>query len=117
VLLAELYGTDVRAASQAEGSAAARKLREDPARWQARLGARLSTLRNHAAIARERVGAFGFCFGGACALELARSGAELRGVVSLHGTLATSAPAEAETLRASVFVMHGAEDFFREVCA
>src|SRR5690606_39987131 len=41
-----------------------------------------------------RIGAFGFCFGGSAVLELARSGADVAGVVSLHGGLAPGAQSE-----------------------
>ena len=56
--------------------------------------------------------AVGHCFGGLAALELARSGADLEAVVSLHGSLGTSAPAERGKLRARVLACCGAEDPF-----
>ena len=54
--------------------------------------------------------AVGFCFGGGNVLELARSGAELDAVVSLHGDLATTMPAKAGDIKAAVFVIHGSKD-------
>jgi dienelactone hydrolase len=57
-----------------------------------------------------RTAAMGFCFGGGTVLELARSGAEVLGVVSFHGNLDTPLPAAAETLRSKVLVLHGAAD-------
>ena len=46
-----------------------------------------------------RIGAFGFCFGGSTVLELARNGADLAGVVSLHGGLAPGATDRVTGLR------------------
>jgi dienelactone hydrolase len=54
--------------------------------------------------------AVGFCFGGMAALALARSGAGLAGVVSIHGSLATSRPARPGTVTARILACHGAAD-------
>jgi dienelactone hydrolase len=54
--------------------------------------------------------AVGFCFGGGNVLELARSGADLDAVVSLHGDLQTTMPAKKGDLKAAVFVIHGSRD-------
>lgn len=58
----------------------------------------------------KRLGAIGYCFGGICVLELARSGADVRGVVSFHGGLATTLPAEPGTIKARILVCHGGAD-------
>ena len=57
-----------------------------------------------------RIGAFGFCFGGTTVLELARSGSDVAGVVSLHGDLETYLPTAGNRLNASVLVLNGADD-------
>ena len=57
-----------------------------------------------------RIAAVGYCFGGMTVLELARSGADLAGVVSVHGTLDTPRPAPAGSLKAKILVCHGAID-------
>jgi dienelactone hydrolase len=54
--------------------------------------------------------AIGFCFGGLNVLDLARSGAEVQAVVSMHGTLATPQPAKAGEIKAAVLAVHGAAD-------
>src|SRR5690606_12960269 len=56
-----------------------------------------------------RMAAIGFCFGGLCALDLARRGAPLRGVVSFHGLL-NAPPPVAATVRARVLALHGYDD-------
>jgi dienelactone hydrolase len=57
-----------------------------------------------------RIGAVGFCFGGTTVLELARAGAPLAGVVSLHGGLGSPLPAQAGGSHPSVLVLNGADD-------
>jgi dienelactone hydrolase len=57
-----------------------------------------------------RVAAIGFCFGGLAVLTLARYGAPLAGAVSIHGSLATSSPAQPGQVRARLLACHGAKD-------
>jgi dienelactone hydrolase len=59
--------------------------------------------------ARRRA-AIGYCFGGANVLDLARAGADAAAVVSVHGVLATPAPAGKGDIKAAVLVLHGAAD-------
>jgi dienelactone hydrolase len=59
---------------------------------------------------RTRVAAIGYCFGGQCVLELARSGADVKAVVSYHGILKTALPAQRGAVRAQVAVYTGAKD-------
>ncbi|EZP83638.1 Dienelactone hydrolase-like enzyme [Novosphingobium resinovorum] len=58
----------------------------------------------------ERVAAVGYCFGGKCVLELARSGAPVRAVSSFHGLLATHAPAAPGTVRPHIAIWTGGRD-------
>jgi len=57
-----------------------------------------------------RIAAVGYCFGGMIVLEYARSGAAVSGVVSVHGNLETTSPAEPSSIRARILVCHGALD-------
>jgi dienelactone hydrolase len=59
-----------------------------------------------------RIAAVGYCFGGMVVLEYARSGATISGVVSVHGGLETTSPAEPSSIRARILVCHGALDPF-----
>lgn len=52
----------------------------------------------------------GFCFGGLCALELARSGAQLKGVVSFHGLLHQPGTLKSEPIKAKILALHGYDD-------
>ena len=83
----------------------------DPSRTRARAVAGLQALAARPEVDPARIAAIGFCFGGTMALELARSGADVRSVVGFHSGLATNAPrTDAEAIRASVLVCIGADD-------
>jgi dienelactone hydrolase len=85
------------------------ELRDDPQRLSRRAQAGLTAL----AGCPEADGPFaavGFCFGGLAVLTLARSGADLRGVVSIHGSLATAKAAQPGMVKAKVLACHGALD-------
>lgn len=115
VLVADVYGRDRRPANSEEAGRLASSLRgEDRSALRARMHAAVETLRAQAGkvpLRPGRVGAFGFCFGGTAVLELARSGAELAGVVSLHGGLAPGARSPAaERIDTPVLVLNGAAD-------
>ncbi len=61
---------------------------------------------------RSKIAAIGYCFGGTSVLELARSGADIKGVVSFHGGLSSPTPADAKNIKARVLALHGADDPF-----
>ncbi|GLZ89573.1 dienelactone hydrolase [Metapseudomonas resinovorans] len=112
VLLVDLYGTTVRPANAAEASAAMLPLKQDRASLRRRLLAALDALRDQdvAPMESTRLAAFGFCFGGTCALELVRAGAPLKAAVSFHGSLDTPNPADARNIQGAVLVLDGALD-------
>ena len=84
-------------------------LRDDPAALVRRGLAGLAAL-SRCPQANGRCAAIGFCFGGMAVLALARSGTPLEAAVSIHGSLATSSPAEPGSVKARVLVCHGAMD-------
>jgi dienelactone hydrolase len=59
-----------------------------------------------------RIAAIGYCFGGGVVLNMARQGADLKGVVSFHGMLGAVKPAERGKVKAKILVLHGAADKF-----
>jgi len=77
-----------------------------------RAAAALDLLKKNEYVDPARVAAIGYCFGGTTVLELARSGADVVGVVSFHGGLSTAHPEEAKNIKAKVLVCHGADDTF-----
>jgi dienelactone hydrolase len=111
-LAADMYGEGRTAKNTQEASQWATALRQDRPLMRARARAGLEALRNHPLVDGAKVAAMGYCFGGGVALELARSGAPLRGTVSFHGNLDTPNPADARNLKGQVLVLHGADDPF-----
>jgi len=83
-----------------------------PAAIRTRVGAAWGRLCKVPGVDATRTAAIGHCFGGFAALELARSGADVRAVISFHGGLTTHAPAVAGGVRARVLVCTGADDPF-----
>ncbi len=74
-----------------------------------RIMAALKAVRSLPQVDETRVAAMGYCFGGMCVLELARSGADVRGVISIHGIFAPGNVPN-ETITASVLCLHGHDD-------
>ncbi|MBI5115148.1 dienelactone hydrolase family protein [Candidatus Poribacteria bacterium] len=107
---ADIYGKGVRPKNREEAGAEAGKYRSDRELMRARANAGLDVLRAHRLTDSKRIAAIGYCFGGGTALELARGGADIAGVVSFHGNLDTPNPADAKNIRARVLVLHGADD-------
>ncbi len=112
VLLADVYGKGVRPKTDAEAQAQVKKLYGDRAGLRARAARALEVLRaaKDVPLDIKHIGAIGYCFGGATALELARSGADVSAVATFHGALATTMPAKPGTVKASVLVLNGADD-------
>lgn len=77
---------------------------------QARVAAALEAVRALPETDGDRVAAIGFCFGGLCVLDLARTGADLRGVASFHGLLIPPGNTQGTKIRAKTLVMHGYDD-------
>jgi dienelactone hydrolase len=77
---------------------------------KARFDAARDLIRGQPNVDAMRIGAIGYCFGGAVVLEMARAGDDLRGVVSLHGLLDTTTPAKAGAVKAEVLVLAGGAD-------
>jgi dienelactone hydrolase len=86
--------------------------KNDRSLGRARAAVGLSVLRGRPEVDPARIAAIGYCFGGTVVLEMARSGADLKGVASFHGGLATPNPADAGNIKGKVLVLHGADDPF-----
>lgn len=113
VLIADVYGADVRPDGPQQAGAVAGALLKDRTELRKRANAAMEILRGKpgdVAIDTERVAAVGFCFGGTTVLEMLRSGEELSAVVSLHGGLGTPSAAGKGDIKAPVLVLNGADD-------
>jgi dienelactone hydrolase len=109
VLVADVYGKGVRPQPPAAGQEAG-KYKKDRALLRARLTAALDVLKQDARTNAAQLAATGYCFGGTSVLELARSGADLKGVVSFHGGLDSPTPADGKNIKGKVLALHGADD-------
>jgi dienelactone hydrolase len=108
--VADVYGKEIRPADAKEAGAQAGKFKKDRPLLRGRVLAALAELRKQPGVLPGKVAAIGYCFGGTAALELARAGADLAGVVSFHGGLDSPTPADAKAIKAKVLVLHGADD-------
>jgi dienelactone hydrolase len=106
----DMYGKDVRGAGPEQGPKLSAPFKEDRKLMRARATAGLDVLRKHKLVDTTKLAAIGFCFGGTTALELARGGTDLRGVVGFHAGLGTPMPAEPGQVKAKILVCHGADD-------
>lgn len=115
VLVADVYGKDRQPKDSGEAGKLANALRgDDRGPLRARMQAAVDALKAQAGqvpLQADRIGAFGFCFGGTAVLELVRAGATLAGAVSLHGGLAPGAQSPtAGSIASPVLVLNGADD-------
>lgn len=115
VFLADMYGKDKQPSGPAEAGVAVKALYGDRkllrARAAASLDAAVKSVKELGLPADlTRQAAIGFCFGGASVLEMARAGTPLSAVVSFHGNLSLSAPAQDAAIRSRILVLHGDAD-------
>ncbi len=106
----DIYGKGVRPQSVQEAWEVSLLYKENRQLMRDRISAALDTLREHPMVNPARIGAMGYCFGGTVALELARGGEDVRGIVSFHGGLDASDTIKTENVKAKVLVLHGADD-------
>jgi dienelactone hydrolase len=111
---ADIYGRDARPKNIQEAGAQAAKYKSDRALLRARVNAGLDVLKNNELVDTKRVAAIGYCFGGTTVIELARSGADLNGVVSFHGGLDSPTPADGGKIKCKVLALAGADDPFQK---
>jgi dienelactone hydrolase len=111
---ADIYGKGVRPQDYKAAGAEAAKYKTDRALLRLRVNAGLDELRRNELVDPKRIAAIGYCFGGTTVIELARSGAELNGIVSFHGGLDSPTPADGKNIKSKVLVCHGADDPFEK---
>jgi dienelactone hydrolase len=84
--------------------------RTDPTGIRVRALAALEVLKSQKEVDPARLAAIGYCFGGTTALEVGRSGADVKAIVGFHSGLATARPQDAVNIKGKVLVCIGAED-------
>ena len=110
--VADIYGKGVRPANAGEAGAQAGRYKGDRPLLRKRVNAAFAELKMNPLVMKTKTTAMGYCFGGTTVLELARSGAEVAGVVSFHGGLDSPSPADGKNIKGRVLVLHGADDPF-----
>ncbi|MCH9756421.1 MAG: dienelactone hydrolase family protein [Gammaproteobacteria bacterium] len=109
-LAADLYGDGRAGKTTDEKKALMTPLVEDRAYLLERIKSAFNTLLDRPEVDQTHVAAIGFCFGGLCALDLARSGAALSGIVSFHGLLNRSESTPITPIQSKLLVLHGYDD-------
>jgi len=107
---ADIYGKGIRPKDSAAAGAEAAKYKRDRQLLRGRVNDGLATLLKQKNVDPRRIAAIGYCFGGTSVIELARSGAEIAGIVSFHGGLDSPTPDDGKNIKCSVLICHGADD-------
>jgi len=106
----DMYGKGVRGSSPEQNSKLMQPFMADRGLLQKRIKAALYAVRLLPWVDDSKIAAMGFCFGGLCVLDLARAGADLKGVVSFHGLLGAPDNLETNAIKAKVLALHGHDD-------
>ncbi len=108
----DIYGKGVRPANVQDAGKQAGVFKNDRELYRRRLNLGLAQLRLQEGVAQNKIAAIGYCFGGTGAIELARSGADIQGVVSFHGGLDSPKPVDGKNIKGKLLICHGADDPF-----
>jgi dienelactone hydrolase len=108
-LALDTYGKGKRGTTPEECTALMTPFMQDRRALLKRMQSGLATAQALPIVDARRIAVMGFCFGGLCALDLARADADIRGAISFHGLLKPSGLTEPK-IRAKVLIMHGYED-------
>jgi len=111
-LAVDMYGEGKNAAHPKEAGEFSSAVRKNMPVAKARFRAAMALLKEHEATDASQLAAIGYCFGGAIVLDMARTGMDLAGVVSFHGSLTTDIPAKAGDVKAKMLVLNGESDKF-----
>jgi dienelactone hydrolase len=111
--IADMYGDAKTADNPKDAGALSGGVMKDPQAMQARFDAARDALARHATVDPGRIGAVGYCFGGAVVLNMARAGADLAGVAAFHAGLGANVGAAVPgKVKAKLLVLNGADDPF-----
>jgi dienelactone hydrolase len=108
--VADVYGKGIRPNNPKDAGAESGKYMKDRPLLTQRAQAAFDQLRKNPMVNSAKLAAIGYCFGGAGALDLARSGAPLKAVATFHGSLTSPTPADDKNIKGRVLALHGADD-------
>lgn len=106
----DMYGKGVLGTSIEENAGLMQPFMDDRVKLQRRMQAALANVKLLPWVDSSKIAAIGFCFGGLCALDLARTGADIKGVVSFHGLLFPPGNTKDIPIGAKVLALHGHDD-------
>ena len=106
----DMFGNGIRGDLKGDNSALIAPFLKDRAMLRARLVGTFETVRSRPEVDSNKVAAIGFCFGGLCVLDLARSGADARAVASFHGLFGRPEGLPTAPIKAKVVAFHGWDD-------
>lgn len=106
----DMYGDGRQGQTTEEKMALMQPLLSDRRLIRDRLMAAYQAISSMPDVDNRHVAVIGFCFGGLCALDLARSGLDFKGVVSFHGLLNKPEHLKTEKVKAKILALHGYDD-------
>ncbi|MBF6647770.1 dienelactone hydrolase family protein [Methylobacter sp. BlB1] len=106
----DMYGKGILGSGPEENARLMQPLMDDRAMLQKRMQAALYAVKLLPWVDDAKIAAIGFCFGGLCVLDLARTGADINGVVSFHGLLSAPGNTQGNAIKAKVLALHGHDD-------
>ena len=109
-LSVDLYGVDTRDSEIEQYRALMDALKDDRPGLQQQLLGWINVLKDQPEVDAANIAAIGYCFGGLCVLDIARTGADVRGVVSFHGLFTAPGNTQNNRIRCKVLALHGWED-------
>ena len=109
-LAVDMYGDGKTAQHPDDAGKFAGEVMKNKAVGEARFNAALEFIKQQPSVDTTNIAAIGSCFGGGVVLHMARQGADLKGVVSFHGSPATDAPAKPGAVKAKILVFNGDAD-------
>ena len=110
VVSADIYGKGKNPAGPEQAGKLASSFKSDRKLFRTRLTGALNELSKRPEIKNKPLFAAGYCFGGTGVVELARTGANLKAIMSFHGGLDSPVPADGANIKATVYAFHGADD-------
>lgn len=109
---ADMYGSGKVTTHAKDAKGWMTQIIQNQGAWQKRALLGLQQLKSSPQVDASKLASIGYCFGGATVMQMAYAGADLKGVVSFHGSLPPATPDQAAAIKSSVLIAHGEADSF-----